>query len=875
MDKEMDECKQVEERLQHLNVVLRAIRNVNQLITREKDRDRLLQGACDNLVEIRGYFSAWIALMDNSGKLLTTAESGLKEAFLPLVELIKRGELPVCGSRALKGPEVVAIEDPSDTCTVCPLVSEYAGRGSMTVRLKYSGKVYGMFSVSVRRDLVADGEEQALFKEVANDIAFALHNMELEENHKRAEERVKHLNTVLRAIHNVHQLIAKGKDLHRLIKGVCDNFIKTRGYYSAWIALFDKSGNFITAAEAGLGEKFSRLLEILERGDLMKCGREVLGRSGVLVIVNPIDVCDDCPLSKIYAGNEAMTIRLEYEDKVYGIMSVSIPKGIATNREEQLLFEGVADDIAFAMHVIESDEKEKQSQEALRESEERYRTIYDSSRDAIMILTPNKGFLSGNPAAIEMFGCQNEDHFTSLTPAALSPEYQPDEALSAEKAQKMMEIAMEKGNHFFGWKYKRVDGEEFYATVLLTMMKLHDEKVLQATVRDITERKKLEDQFRQAQKMEAIGVLAGGVAHDFNNLLTVILGNAQLALMNIIKDESFRKEIQEIEKAGKKASSLTRQLLAFSRKQIINPKILDINEVINETEKMLERMIGEDIEFLTVLEPDLRKVYTDPGQIDQVVMNLVVNARDAMPRGGNLTIETANVELDETYFQSRNTESKPGPYVMLAVTDNGIGMDDETLSRIFDPFFTTKEIGRGTGLGLSTVYGIVKQNNGYCWVYSEPGKGTTFKIYFPRVAEGVVAGKEDEKLADVISGSETVLIVEDNDALRDITKKILQKYGYRVLEAENGEKALNISETHEGPIHLLLTDVVMPGMSGSDLSEKLQSIRPETRVIYMSGYTDNAIVHHGILRQDINFIEKPFSPESLGKKVRQVLDGGN
>ena len=460
-------------------------------------------------------------------------------------------------------------------------------------------------------------------------------------------------------------------------------------------------------------------------------------------------------------------------------------------------------------------------------------------------------------------------------PAALSPEYQPDEALSAEKAQKMMEIAMEKGNHFFGWKYKRVDGEEFYATVLLTMMKLHDEKVLQATVRDITERKKLEDQFRQAQKMEAIGVLAGGVAHDFNNLLTVILGNAQLALMNIIKDESFRKEIQEIEKAGKKASSLTRQLLAFSRKQIIKPKILDINEVINETEKMLKRMIGEDIEFLTVLEPDLRKVYTDPGQIDQVVMNLVVNARDAMPRGGNLTIETANVELDETYFQSRNTESKPGPYVMLAVTDNGIGMDDETLSRIFDPFFTTKEIGRGTGLGLSTVYGIVRQNKGYCWVYSKPGKGTTFKIYFPRVAEDMAAVKKQEDFSFEISGSETVLIVEDNEALRNLAKKVLRNYGYAILEAENGEKALNIGETHEGPIHLLLTDVVMPGMSGSDLSEKLQSIRPETRVIYTSGYSDNAIVRHGILRQGINFIEKPFSPKSLGKKVRQVLDGGN
>jgi CheY-like chemotaxis protein len=260
-------------------------------------------------------------------------------------------------------------------------------------------------------------------------------------------------------------------------------------------------------------------------------------------------------------------------------------------------------------------------------------------------------------------------------------------------------------------------------------------------------------------------------------------------------------------------------------------------------------------------------------QINQVLMNMVVNARDAMPGGGKLTIETANMELDNIYFQDRGVESAlSGSYVMLAVTDNGAGMDEKTRSRVFDPFFTTKEKVGGTGMGLSTVYGIVKQNNGYVWVYSEPGKGTTFKVYFPKVAEDVTAGKERAKVSDEISGSETVLIVEDNDALRKLAKNVLRKYGYEILEAENGEKALNVSETHEGPIHLLLTDVVMPAMSGTDLSEKLQSIRPETRVIYMSGYTADAIVRNGILRQDINFIEKPFSLENLAKKVRQVLD---
>jgi len=393
------------------------------------------------------------------------------------------------------------------------------------------------------------------------------------------------------------------------------------------------------------------------------------------------------------------------------------------------------------------------------------------------------------------------------------------------------------------------------------------------TVQDITGRRSVEGQLRQSHKMEAIGTLAGGVAHDFNNLLTVIIGNAQLALMDAGKNDPLYEEIKEIKKAGERAVSVTRQLLAFSRKQIIKPELLDINEEINETGKMLQRLIREDIEFLTVLEPELWNVYADPMQINQVLMNMVVNARDAMPGGGKLTIETANMELDNIYFQDRGVErALSGFYVMLAVTDNGTGMDEETRSRVFDPFFTTKEKVGGTGMGLSTVYGIVKQNNGYVWVYSEPGKGTTFKVYFPKVAEDVTTGKEQAKVSDEISGSETVLIVEDNDALRKLAKNVLWKYGYEILEAENGEKALNVSETHEGPIHLLLTDVVMPRMSGTDLSEKLRSIRPETRVIYMSGYTADAIVRNGIFRQNINFIEKPFSLESLAKKVRQVLD---
>lgn len=393
-------------------------------------------------------------------------------------------------------------------------------------------------------------------------------------------------------------------------------------------------------------------------------------------------------------------------------------------------------------------------------------------------------------------------------------------------------------------------------------------------VTDITKQKTLENQLQQSHKMEAIGTLAGGIAHDFNNILTAIIGNANLALMEVDEDGPLREEIEEIKTAGERAASLTRQLLAFSRKEIIQPKVLDFNELLAEIEKMLGRLISEDVELLTILEPALWQVEADPGQVEQVIMNLAVNARDAMPKGGKLTIETANVDLDGNYYREHGIkEGQPGSYVMLAVSDTGIGMNEETRERIFEPFFTTKEIGKGTGLGLSTIYGIVKQNNGFIWVYSEPGQGTTFKIYLPRyMGEPEPKDKEQTPVAG-LDGSETVLVVEDDNALRKLARTILKQKGYKVLEAENGEDALRISESHDGSIDLLITDVVMPKMGGRKTAERLQPLYPQMKVIYMSGYTDNAIAHHGVLEPGLYFIEKPFSPKALARKVRETLDG--
>ena len=380
-----------------------------------------------------------------------------------------------------------------------------------------------------------------------------------------------------------------------------------------------------------------------------------------------------------------------------------------------------------------------------------------------------------------------------------------------------------------------------------------------------------EEQLRQSQKMEAIGQLAGGVAHDFNNLLTAICGHSELALKRLTPTDPLHRHVEQIKKSGERAAALTRQLLAFSRKQILQPKIIDLNQIVVDMNKMLQRLIGEDIDLLMGLAADLGKVKADPNQIEQILLNLSINARDAMPRGGRLTIETSNVDLSQEYSRD-HVSVPPGQYVMLAVSDDGCGMDAETQAHIFEPFFTTKEIGKGTGLGLATVYGIVKQSEGTIWLYSEVGRGTAFKIYLPcaeaRVKE--VAGEADD--FESLQGTETVLLVEDEAVVREMATEILRDSGYHVLEAKHGHEAMILGRQHSGVIHLMLTDVVMPQMSGRELAEQLTPLRRDMKVLYMSGYTDDAIVHHGVLDEGTAFIGKPFTPSALTRKVREILD---
>ena len=417
----------------------------------------------------------------------------------------------------------------------------------------------------------------------------------------------------------------------------------------------------------------------------------------------------------------------------------------------------------------------------------------------------------------------------------------------------------------------RKDGTEFPIEVSLSPLETEQGMLISSGIRDVTERVALEERLRQSQKMEAVGRLAGGIAHDFNNLLTIILGYAQILADGLPKDSRLADSTTQIKSAAERAAGITRQLLAFSRKQVLSPRVINLNEIVLNLDSLLRRLIGEDIEVLTVPANDLGAVKADPGQIEQVIMNLALNSRDAMPQGGKLTLETANTNLDESYARDHQPV-QPGPYVMLAVSDTGHGMSAETMTRIFEPFYTTKEVGKGTGLGLSMVYGIVKQSGGYVWVYSEPDRGTTFKIYLPRVDQPAEEVGADRHPAKVLRGSETILLVEDDPQLRELSSSVLSHCGYNVLAASTPEEGLAICKTNHNNIRLLVTDVVMPRINGRQLAEQILRLCPQVRVLYISGYTDNAIVHYGVLDSGLWFLAKPFTLSALIAKVREVLD---
>jgi PAS domain S-box-containing protein len=498
--------------------------------------------------------------------------------------------------------------------------------------------------------------------------------------------------------------------------------------------------------------------------------------------------------------------------------------------------------------------------EALRQSEERYRALFEHNPQPMFVYDcETLGYLAVNDAAVQQYGYSREE-FLRMTLADLRP---------PEDVPALLEMVCSREPRFERrgvWRHRKKDGTLIDVDILAHCLPFGDRPACIVLAHDVTERRRLEEQFLQAQKMEAVGRLAGGVAHDFNNLLTVINGYAEMLGQDLADNEPALAYARAIRKAGERAASLTQQLLTFGRKQIVAARVLDLNAIVSDAASLLRRLIGEDVLLSLELQPGLGRVRADPTQLEQVLLNLAVNARDAMPRGGRLVLATGDVEL-----AARASEVRPGAYVVLSVADTGHGMTEEVRRHLFEPFFTTKEVGKGSGLGLSTVYGIVKQAGGHIDVESQPGAGSTFRVYLPRVAEPAPVPPHRPESAPA---GGTVLLAEDEDAVRALAREVLRSEGYTVLEAADGDAALRLARGHGGRIDLLVTDVVMPGLGGRQLAEGLLALTPAVRVLYLSGYTEDAVVREGVSCEEVHFLPKPFSPAALAQKVREVLTTG-
>ncbi|HWY03882.1 MAG TPA: PAS domain S-box protein [Candidatus Acidoferrum sp.] len=660
------------------------------------------------------------------------------------------------------------------------------------------------------------------------------------------------------ALYRVAEKSSSAHDLQQFfaaVHGIVDELMYARNFY---IALYDPASELLTFPYFVDEQDAAPSPRKLARGltdYVIRAGQPLLATPEVLQAMEERgEVARNGSRSLDWMG-----VPLKVNSHTFGALVVqTYSKNIRYGERDKEILTFVARQLASAVEI-------KRNEQALRRSEARYRSLVQSSVYGIYRSSLEGRFLDVNPALITMLGYGSAEEVLLLDPTK-------DVFAHTEEHTRLIEEFRRSGRlDGIEVQWKRKDGKAITVRISGRAVSSADEPadVLEAIAEDVTDRRVLEDQFRQAQKMEAVGRLAGGVAHDFNNLLMVISGYAEVMLAELEPENVLREKALAIQQASDRATTLTRQLLAFSRKQLLELKVVDVNAIVADMERLLRPLIGENVEFITSLTPEAAHTRADAGQLEQVLMNLVVNAKDAMSTGGTLTIQTEQIVVDENHHRGP-TFIRPGHYVMLSVSDTGMGMDKETQSRIFEPFFTTKEKGKGTGLGLSTVYGIVKQSGGYVMVQSEEGRGATFQIYLPRDA-GVAEKHSLPVPHAALGGSETVLLVEDEESVRQLVRETLAAKGYAVMEAENGEDGVALAARHKGKIDLVITDVVMPGMGGRELVKQLAETRRETKVLYLSGYTEDAIVSEGTIESGAAFLQKPFTLQNLSRKVREVL----
>ncbi len=782
-------------------------------------------------------------------------------------------------------------ENMEEVLRLFPGLSSYykAGFQSMiVVPLISKNNVIGTLHFRSLKPKAYTQSDVLLAERVGNEIAGAIANAQLfaerkqaEASLRKSEEEARRLAQENAVMAEIGKIISSTLDIEEVYERFAEEMHKLISFGRVAVNIIDpKSYTFNIPYVSGTQVTNRRTGEVIP---LAGTGAEEIMRTRTSIFIheeNREAIISRCPslVPIIQAGFQSiMMVPLISENEVIGVLNVQSTRPKAYTERDLRLAERISSQIAGAIANALLFIGRKRSEQALRESEERYRSILESVEDGYyeVDIAGNFTFFNDSMCQIlgyskeEMMGMNNRQYTDQKNAKKLYQAF--NKVFRTEQSAKGCE-----------WEIIKKDGTKRDVDASVSLIKdISGNRIgFRGIVRDITERKQVEkemaalqEQLRQSQKIEAIGQLAGGIAHDFNNSLTLIKTCSQLALMDLKAGDPLRGTFEMIDKATQQSANLTRQLLAFSRRQIMEMKVIDLNNLLLEMDKMLHRIIGEDIELVSVLAEDLGRVQVDPGQVEQVIINLALNARDAMPRGGKLTIETAKVDLDEAYVNG-HVGVKPGRYVRIAVSDTGVGMTTEVREKIFEPFFTTKEKGKGTGLGLSTVYGIVKQSGGNIWVYSEPGKGATFKVYLPQVEEPLEEEKEKARRLEreLPHGGETVLVAEDDGDVRSLVVQILKKQGYKVLDAANGEEAFTICEKHEGSIDLLVTDVVMPVMSGRELTDRLLLLHPKIKVLYMSGYTDDTVVRHGVLEEGVNFFQKPFSMEALVLKLREVLD---